>query len=361
MKLYLASGQEFSGEIHGDKDAEISGEVVFTTGMTGYTETMTDPSYFGQIIVFTFPLIGNYGVPKSNNFSQQKNIIDNFESNKIWIKGLILGEISTIDSHCESFQSLSKWCQENNIPILSGVDTRQITKIIRDNGSIMGAITKNRPSEIIDPLKNRYTPMVSPQKIEILEPENFSGKTIAFIDCGAKHGIFRNFLSRGIRVIVFPFDCNPFDWAKKNKESFQGIFFSNGPGDPITLPETIEIAKQAMQSDLPVFGICLGNQIIALASGAKTIKMPFGNRGLNQPVQDLQNKKCLITSQNHGYVIDEKTQPNYFEVWFRNLNDQTIEGIKHKTKNIFSVQFHPEACSGPEDANYLFDEFIGKL
>lgn len=361
MKLYLENGKEFEGKSVGAKGGS-SGEVVFTTGMAGYLETLTDPSYYGQIIVFTYPLIGNYGVFKKeiteflNNQSNQ-NIDSTYESEKIWVRGIIMTEVSEEFSHCSAFKSFCTWLKENNIPVLSDIDTREITQILREEGCILGSISDKKPTKFEDPLKGRYVPEVSPKEITILEPKNPNGKTIAFIDCGAKNGIFRNFLKRGIKVIRCPFDQNPFDLNEK----FDGIFFSNGPGDPSIVIETIETMKKAIAADIPIFGICLGNQMLGLAAGGKTKKMKYGHRGVNQPCQDILSKKCIITSQNHGFEVDDTSLPNDFEVWFRNLNDNSVEGIRHKTKPIFAVQFHPEACSGPEDGEYLFDEFIKEL
>lgn len=353
-QLYLANGKTFKGKNFG-ANVDSSGEVVFTTGMTGYLETLTDPSYYGQIVVFTFPLIGNYGVFKEDAFI---NEIDNtFESKKIWVKGVILTEFSQTFSHCKAFESFDNWLKKNNIPALSGVDTRELTQLLREEGTILGSLSEKKPSKFSDPLNGRFVPEVSPQKLEILEPEKPIGKTIAFMDCGAKNAIFRNFLERGVRVLRFPFNQDPFS----SDESFDGLFLSNGPGDPETVVETITIARQAIEKGIPTFGICLGNQMLALAAGGKTKKMKYGHRGVNQPCQDMQTEKCIITSQNHGFVVDEKSLPDDWEVWFRNLNDNSVEGIRHKTKPIFSVQFHPEACGGPEDAQYLFDTFIEKL
>ncbi|NJP04087.1 carbamoyl phosphate synthase small subunit, partial [Candidatus Gracilibacteria bacterium] len=203
----------------------------------------------------------------------------------------------------------------------------------------------------------RFVPEVSPKTIEILEPKNPTGKSVAFIDCGAKNGIFRNFLKRGIRVIRVPFDQDPFELNEK----FDGIFFSNGPGDPEAMTETIEMARKAMHRNIPMFGICLGCQMFGLAAGGKTQKMKYGHRSVNQPVQDVKNDRCLITTQNHGFMVDEGSLPSDYEVWFKNLNDGSVEGIRHKTKPISAVQFHPEACAGPEDGEYLFDEFVKQL
>ncbi len=359
-KLFLENGTVISGKNFGaDLDAE--GEVVFTTGMSGYLETLTDPSYYGQIIVFTFPLIGNYGVPEQTIpvfLKKNSGEIDKtFESKKIWARGVILTEFSEDFSHSESVKNFKKWLIENNIPAICDVDTRELTQTLRESGTILGAISKRKPKKFVDELDGRFVPEVSPEKIEIYEPENFNSKkdkTIAFLDCGAKNGIFRNFLKRNVKVIRCPFDQNPFELKMK----FDGLFISNGPGDPEKCIETIEITRVALERNVPIFGICLGNQILALAAGGKTKKMKYGHRGLNQPVQDLESGRCLITSQNHGFEVDSKSLPQNFIPYFKNLNDDSNEGIKHKNGKIFSVQFHPEACAGPEDAEYLFDEFV---
>ncbi len=354
MKLYLSNGQSFEGHSFG-ANTQNDGEIVFTTGMTGYLETLTDPSYYGQIVVFTFPLIGNYGVFDPDTIFP--NVDRTYESDKIWVKGVVLTEVSKEFSHCLATSSFADWLKSQNIPAISGVDTRAITQVLREEGCILGSLGTTEPKKYEDPLAGRYVPEVVPSSVEILEPKNPCGKTIAFIDCGAKNGILRNFLARGIRIIRCPFDQNPFELDEK----FDGLFVSNGPGDPETVHETIAITRQALEKKIPIFGICLGNQILALAAGGKTKKMKYGHRGVNQPVQDLNTKKCLVTSQNHGYEVDDTMLPKDFEVWFRNLNDQSVEGIRHKSLPIFSVQFHPEACSGPEDAQYLFDEFTKML
>jgi len=352
--LQLSSGEQFSGVRFG-AEVDTLGEVVFTTGMTGYLETLTDPSYFGQIVVFTFPLIGNYGVfdPKQ----MAPGVDKTYESHKIWVKGVVLTEWSEAFSHCQAFQDFSQWLKDNNIPGLAGVDTRAVTQTLREHGCIMGGIAADPILDFTDTLAGRYVPEVSPTETVRIEPENPNGKTIAFIDCGAKNGIFRNFLRRGIAVIRYPFDVNPFETG----DEFDGIFFSNGPGDPETVTETIATMKSALASDKPIFGICLGSQIMGLGAGGKTAKLKYGHRSVNQPCQEIETKHCIVTTQNHGYIVTEDSLPDDFEPWFVNLNDQTLEGIKHKTRPIFSVQFHPEACAGPEDAEYLFDKFIDHL
>ena len=356
--VFLQSGESFPGSAFG-AEGDAFGEVVFTTGMSGYLETLTDPSYYGQIVTFTAPLIGNYGVFDEKAFCQTVDEV--YESQKIWVRGVILTEHSLCPSHELAAKRFEKWLADQGVPGISGVDTRHLTTVLREHGTIMGGIAKSEQGiekYFEDPLKGRFVPEVSPTELEILEPQNFSGKTIAFLDCGAKNGIFRNFLSRGIRVLRFPFDANPFTSGQK----FDGLFIANGPGDPETCHETIATTKEALEKDIPVFGICLGNQILALAAGAKTRKMKYGHRGFNQPVQEVGKKEnCLITSQNHGYEVDPTSLPSDYEVWFKNLNDGSVEGIRHKTKPIFSVQFHPEACGGPEEASYLFDAFIEQL
>jgi len=359
MKLFLENGQEIAGKSFG-AETEIGGEVVFCTGMTGYLEILTDPSYFGQIVVFTFPLIGNYGVFDQKEFFA--GIDEVYESPKIWVRGVILAEDSAKFSHELAETSFAKWLKSENIPALSGVDTRALTQSLREEGTIQGFIGKKKPAKFSDELAGRYVPSVSPRKMEILTPANCQTKKckkIAFIDCGAKNGIFRNFLSRDIVVYRMPFDQNPFELQEK----FDGIFFSNGPGDPETMHETIEIAREVLSRDIPAFGICLGCQIFALAAGGKTRKMKYGHRGVNQPVQDLQNNKCLITTQNHGFEVDSASlsPATKMEVWFKNINDGTVEGIIHQEKKVSAVQFHPEACAGPEDAEYLFDRFVAQL
>lgn len=369
IQLHLANGQTITGDSVG-AEVDRMGEVVFTTGMTGYLEILTDPSYFGQIVSFTFPLIGNYGVFDEKAFAESLEAVDKtYESDRIWVKGVVMSEVSEEFSHCDAFQSFCAWLKKNNIPALTNVDTRALTQTLREEGCILGSLSSEKPAQFTDPLNNRYVPEVSPKEVTILKPEGQILKTIAFIDCGAKNGILRNFLSRGIQVVRMPFDMNPLTWMENQNDinQFDGVFFSNGPGDPEAYPETIETMREVLKTDLPIFGICLGNQMLGLAAGGNTRKMKYGHRGLNQPVGevglggDKKYSRCLITSQNHGYEVDPDTLPADFEVSWVNLNDQSVEGIRHKTKPVFAVQFHPESCAGPEDAQYLFDEFIKTL
>lgn len=361
QQLFLADGTALAGTSFG-ADVESSGEVVFTTGMTGYLEVLTDPSYFGQIVVFTFPLIGNYGVFDKKQFLADVDEV--YESQKIWVRGVIVAEPSEQFSHALATSSFGQWLKKNEVPALAGVDTRALTQALREHGTVLGQIGKKQPKKFEDELGGRFVPHVSPEKVEMLVPEGCSESiectdcpTVAFIDCGAKNGIFRNFLKRGVRVVRMPFDQNPFELQHK----FDGIFFSNGPGDPETITETIEIAREALHKKVPVFGICLGCQMLGLAAGGKTEKMKYGHRGVNQPVRDTKSGRCLITTQNHGFVVDADSLPKDWEVWFENLNDGTVEGIRHKKMPFSATQFHPEACAGPEDAEYLFDEFLKQI
>jgi carbamoyl-phosphate synthase small subunit len=348
-KLVLVDGTVFEGVAFG-ADRSISGEVVFNTGMTGYVETLTDPSYRGQILVLTYPLIGNYGVPsKEKEFGMLKN----FESDKVHISGLIVCNYSQNYSHFNAVKSLHRWLKENNVPAISGIDTRELTKKLREHGVMPGKIIDN-PEALVSEDSQGTTPVkeVSTQRKIFYG----NGKTkIILIDCGAKNNIIRCFLKRNAAVIKVPSDYNFLN------EEFDGVCISNGPGDPKKCTKTVEIVRELTKRNKPVFGICLGNQILALASGADTYKLKYGHRGQNQPCVEAGTKKCFITSQNHGYAVDEKSLPEDWLPWFKNLNDNTNEGIRHKFKPFFSVQFHPESNPGPTDTEFLFDYFINEV
>lgn len=347
-KLILNDGTEYIGESFG-ADVNSSGEVVFNTGMAGYPESLTDPSYFGQILVLTYPIIGNYGVPPR----------EFFESRKIWIKGLIVQNYIDKPSHFESLKTLGSWLKEEGIPAIYGIDTRDLTLKLRHHGVMLGriesaAVSNGSTIKQHDPNSANVLPEVSRKTVESYGDGK---KTIVLIDCGDKENIIRSFVKRKVKTIVVPWDFNPI----KEGLEFDGVMVSNGPGDPKLAIETIENIKQLLDKNVPTFGICLGSQLLALASGADTYKLKFGHRGQNQPVFDLINKKALITSQNHGFAVDTKTlKPGWVE-WFKNLNDGTNEGIRHQTKPFMSIQFHPEASPGPVDADYLFDEFLTYL
>lgn len=337
-KLTLANGTVLTGESFG-ANTSASGEVVFNTGMVGYPESLTDPSYFGQILVLTYPLIGSYGVPPKKFF----------ESKKIQIRGLIVQNYINHPSHFESRQTLDNWLKKEGVSALSGVDTRSLTTMLRSHGTMLGKIEVNSKTKFYNPNQENLLPSVSCKKVK----KHIRGKKrIVLIDCGAKENILRSLLARGVSVLRVPWDHT------LTNLQFNGVVISNGPGDPQAASKTISTVKRLLRESAPVFGICLGNQILALAAGAKTYKLKFGHRSQNQPVLNLRTKNALITSQNHGFAVDAKTLPSGWEEWFVNLNDGTNEGIRHKKKPFFSVQFHPEASPGPTDANYLFDEFL---
>ena len=351
--LILKDGTRFTGESFG-ADTASAGEVVFNTGMMGYPESFSDPSYTGQIITLTYPLVGNYGVGADTK--DRDGIEKRFESGKVQIKGLIVSEYSENYSHWDARKSLSKWLKENNIPAISGIDTRALTQKIREHGTILGKIIteKSRDIAFYNPDLDNLVDLAS-----IKKPKTYKKgkKTIICIDCGMKNNIIRNFINRNITVIRTPWD---YDFIAAGLK-FDGIFMSNGPGDPAMLTPLHEIIKKAFALKKPIFGICLGTQIMALASGAKTYKLKFGHRSQNQPCIDEETGRCYITSQNHGFAIDEKTLQPGWKVWLRNANDKTVEGIKHKTLPFFSCQFHPEATPGPTDTVHFFDQFVEML
>ncbi|MDD5147551.1 MAG: glutamine-hydrolyzing carbamoyl-phosphate synthase small subunit [Candidatus Daviesbacteria bacterium] len=349
-KLVLSDGTVFLGESFG-KEVTTSGEVVFNTGMAGYPESLTDPSYFGQILVLTYPLQGNYGVPESKFW----------ESGKIQVKGLIVQNYIDHPSHFESRKTLGDWLKEQGIPTIQGIDTRELTRKLREYGVMLGRIefkvqsSKFKVKEIYDPNLENILPYVSCKKVEVYGKGK---KNVILIDCGAKENIIRSLVKRGVRVTRVPWDFDPLGPAAGGAGGFDGILISNGPGDPKQAKSTIKIVKQLLEANIPTFGICLGSQILALAAGGETYKLKFGHRGQNQPVMDQFNKKAVITSQNHGFAVDMKSMGKDWKEWFVNLNDGTNEGIRHKSKPFLAVQFHPEANPGPVEGGYLFDEFL---
>lgn len=347
-KLILSDGSFFLGQSFGF-EGSTCGEVVFNTGMVGYPESLTDPSYFGQILVLTYPLQGNYGVP----------VKDFWESNKIRVKGLIVQNYISKPSHFESQKTLGEWLKEEKIPALQGIDTRALTIKLRDHGVMLGKIELNGKSSSqpqYDPNRENVLPFVSIGKVENV---GSGKKNIVLIDCGTKENIIRSLTKRGVRVTIVPWDFNPLKDPPAG--GFDGVMVSNGPGDPKQARKTIENVKGLLNKNIPTFGICLGSQIIALAAGGQTYKLKFGHRGHNQPVKDQTSSKAIITSQNHGFAVDMKSLGTAWKEWFVNLNDGTNEGIKHKNKPFMAVQFHPEASPGPVDAGYLFDEFLGAI
>lgn len=347
--LVLQDGSEFHGYSFG-YNKSTNGEVVFNTGMVGYPETMTDPSYRGQILVCTYPLIGNYGIP---DYERENGMLKNFESESIHVRALIVSDYSEEYSHWSAVRSLSDWMSEQQIPGIYGIDTRKLTRKLREQGTMPGKIIMNNEEiDFEDPNKKDLV-----KEVSITEPQLYGrdGKTIILVDCGTKNNILQAFLKRNISVLRVPYD---YDYLN---EEANGIVISNGPGDPKMNTVTIENTRRAMQSGLPILGICLGSQILALASGADTYKLKYGHRGHNQPCNEAGTKRCYITSQNHGYAIDSETLSEDWREWFQNDNDGTNEGIIHISKPIFGAQFHPEASPGPDDSEFIFDMFVRSL
>jgi len=356
--LLLEDGTKWNGTLFG-ADKTVSGETVFNTGMMGYPETMTDPSYEGQILVFTYPMIGNYGIPNGKKVKVGKkvfNVSSVFESSRIHVSAIIVSEYSENFSHFEAKKSLDKWMKEQGIPGITGIDTRALTKHLREKGAMLGKIGDG--GEFWDPNKENLVAKVSLKKpIEYKGSGKLAKKRVVCMDCGVKNNSIRAFLERGVTLIRVPYD---YDFIAKGVK-FDGLFLSNGPGDPSMMDSTVVIIKKVMAMKKPIFGICLGNQLLSRASGAKTYKLKYGHRSQNQPCMDLETKKCYVTSQNHGYAVDGKTLGKGFKVWFENVNDKTVEGVKHKSLPFFAVQFHPEACPGPKDSEELFGKFIDLL
>jgi carbamoyl-phosphate synthase small subunit len=348
VKILLEDGHEFNGYSFGGTESA-AGEVVFNTSMTGYPENLTDPSYKGQILVATYPLIGNYGVPE---VPIESGLFSPFESGRVQISGLIISDYSSKFSHWNAAKSLSDWLTEHNIPGVCGVDTRKLTRIIREKGTMLGKIIIDRDIAFYDPNNDNIVSQVSINSRQIYGDGRIR---ILLIDCGAKNNIIRCLVKRGTTVYRVPWDFR-FDPA-----DFDGIVLSNGPGDPKMCRETIDTTRRIIQGETPTFGICLGFQIMALAAGADTYKLKYGHRSQNQPVLMTGTNRCFITSQNHGYAVNSDTLPADWTSFFVNLNDNTCEGIRHKYKPFFSVQFHPEASAGPVDTEFLFDEFMDMI
>ncbi len=348
-KLILEDGNEYEGFSFGF-EGSISGEVVFNTSMTGYPESLTDPSYKGQLLTLTYPLVGNYGVPGTDKENQMLKF---FESEKVQVSALIISDYSFKYNHWNAEKSLGDWLKENKIPGIYGIDTRALTKHIREKGCMLGKIIINSiDCELYDPNADNLVAEVSIKEKKIYGNGKYR---ILLIDCGVKNNIIRYFIEKDCTVIRVPWNYDYHD------EDYDGLFISNGPGNPEMCDITIRNLKKSLQEETPIFGICLGHQLTALASGAKTYKLKYGHRSHNQPVLLEGSKKGYITSQNHGFAVDDKTLPDEWDPFFKNINDDTNEGIKHKSKPFFTVQFHPEASSGPTDTDFLFDDFISLL
>jgi len=354
----IRDGPVFHGKSFGAK-SNISGEAVFTTSLVGYPESMTDPSYRGQILVFTQPLIGNYGVP-SSSARDEHGLLKYFESPNIQCVGVVVADYAEKYSHWTAVESLSDWCAREGVPAISGVDTRAIVTYLREEGSSLARITigeeydADQDEASIDPEQINLVKKVSTKAPFHVSSHN-GDMHVAVIDCGVKENILRSLVGRGASVTVFPYDFP----IHKVAHHFDGVFISNGPGDPTHCQETVyHLARLMETSQVPVMGICLGHQLLALAAGGRTIKLKYGNRAHNIPALDLTTGQCHITSQNHGYAVDTTTLPQEYKEYFVNLNDGSNEGMIHRTRPIFSTQFHPEAKGGPMDSSYLFDMYI---
>ena len=360
-KLMLEDGTVFDGIGFGYPSG-IAGEVVFNTGMVGYTETLTDPSYRGQILCLTYPLVGNYGVP-SYDIKDEYGLPKFFESDRIQVKGLLIHDLSDIASHWSCIKTLDQWLYEEKVPGIYNIDTRELTKKLREHGVMMGAIVVSENAINESVLKkmlasakyegSNFMPEVSTKGAQ--EYGDKSKDCVVVLDTGVKYSIIRNIMRTGYRVVRLPWHAT---YEQTMSYNPKGVVISNGPGDPKVCSSTIKTASKLINTSTPTLGICLGNQILALAGGANTYKLRFGHRGQNKPCVDMRNNQVYVTSQNHGYGIDPKSLAKTgFKVWFSNADDNTVEGFEHKTKPIIAVQFHPEASPGPYDCMFVFDRF----
>jgi len=356
-RLILSDGTTFTGRSFGYETVTI-GEVVFNTAMTGYPESLTDPSYAGQILVTTYPLIGNYGVPDTDIDGNGLPLF--MESERIHPKALVVADYSETFSHWNAKESLASWLKREHIPAITGIDTRRLTKVLREHGVMMGRISLtpdlSPAGEAFDYLQD-YGSVNWVEKVsckEVITYNKGAGKRVVLVDCGVKANIIRCLIRRGLEVVRVPWD---YDF---NRLEFDGLFLANGPGDPEQCSKTVEHIRAFLDNKTvrPCMGICLGNQLLARAAGAKTYKLKYGHRSHNQPVRRVGTTQCFITSQNHGYAVDDTTLPPDWQPLFVNINDGSNEGIRHKTNPWMSAQFHPEACSGPTDTEWMFDEFV---
>ena len=354
VTLVLSDGTKFHGKSFG-YDAPVAGEVVFNTAMMGYPESLTDPSYAGQLMTLTFPLVGNYGVPE---FSFEKNGLPTFmESDKIYASALIVSDYSQNYSHWNAAESLSEWLKREHVPGITGIDTRELTKVLREHGVMMGKIIfDDDPDNIPDAQYEGVNFVDQVSCKEIIRYNEGAGKKVVLVDCGVKANIIRCLVNRNVEVIRVPWN---YDYTDMD---FDGLFLANGPGDPDMCNDAVEIIRKQMSaSRKPICGICMGNQLLAKAGGATIYKLKYGHRSHNQPVRLVGTNNCYITTQNHGYAVDAKTLGADWEELFVNMNDGSNEGVRHKTNPWFSSQFHPEACAGPIDTEFMFDKFVDEL
>ena len=355
VRLLLDDGTVFHGKSFGF-EKPVAGEVVFNTAMTGYPESLTDPSYAGQLMTLTYPLVGNYGVPP---FTLEPDGLATFmESEHIHAEAIIVSDYSENYSHWNAVESLGDWLKREQIPGITGIDTRELTKVLREHGVMMGRIAFDDESDEMP--EASYADVNYVDKVSCKEVIRYNGgtgkKKVLLVDCGVKHNIIRCLLKRDVEVIRVPWD---YDYTGME---FDGLFISNGPGDPDTCDAAVQNIRKAMQNEkLPIFGICMGNQLLSKAGGAKIYKLKYGHRSHNQPVRMVGTERCFITSQNHGYAVDNNTLTEDWEPLFINMNDGSNEGIRHKRNPWFSAQFHPEAASGPTDTEFLFDDFVKLL
>ena len=353
VTLVLDDGTKFDGYSFG-YEKPVAGEVVFNTAMMGYPESLTDPSYAGQMLVMTFPLVGNYGVPK---FSIEPDGLPTFmESDRIY--ATIVSDYSQQFSHWNASESLADWLKREQVPGITGIDTRQLTKLLRERGVMMGQLVFSDSSEVVENPES-YDSINWVERVsckEVIRYNEGAGKKVVLVDCGVKANIIRCLVRRGCEVIRVPWNYDYTDMQ------FDGLFLANGPGDPDKCGAAVDILKKQMsQSRKPICGICMGNQLLAKAAGATIYKLKYGHRSHNQPVREVGTNRCYVTSQNHGYAVDASTLGNEWRELFVNMNDGSNEGIRHQTNPWFSSQFHPEACSGPVDTEFMFDRFIETL
>ncbi len=352
-QLVLRDGSCVVGD-HFGGHRSMSGEVVFNTGMVGYPEAMTDPSYRGQVLVLTYPLIGNYGVPvnrQSKGGIAGLKMPELLESDRIQVSGLVVSTLSKQYSHSTALDHLDSWMRQHDIPGISGVDTRRLTKKLRTHGTMLGKMMIDEQDvQWDDPNERNVVAEVSVQEAKLYP--GLGEKKIILVDFGCKESILRHLVNAGLDVLRVPWN---YDWSE---ELADGIVLSNGPGDPKMCAEALDIIRKGLKRDIPILGICLGHQLLALAVGGDTFKLKFGHRGQNQPCIQVGTKRCFITSQNHGFAVNEQALPSEWKPWFFNANDGTNEGMRHRERSICSVQFHPEANPGPLDTVFLLDSFI---